>query len=501
MASGFSDPRGRRKRLRTGLAALLVLTTNAAAETAVIDPAARTTPFPHFWEAMMGSGRAALALRDAWRQDLRTVKGLTGLGYVRFHAIFHDEMGVYGESAPGVPAYDFQYVDQVYDAMLATGVRPFVELSFMPRGLAARPDLHPFWYHPIVAPPKSDAAWAALIRAFAEHLVDRYGIDEVAQWYFEVWNEPNLDFWTGKPQQASYFRLYDTTARALKAVSPRLRVGGPATAQAAWVEAFLKHAAAGKVPVDFVTTHIYGTDDASRVLGPGHPKRLDDLVCRSLRMVRDQIAASPLPGLPLVVSEVNATFDARSPILASSAMGPWLAETISGCDGLTAMLSYWTFSDVFEEQGVARKPFAEGFGLIGLDGIPKPSLAAFAALHLLGDQRIPVSTPHLLATRRNDGAIVVAAWNGHGSGPAAFDLALGSGRFTALLHRVDEDHANAPALYRRMGSPTYPSRAQVAELCAAGMPTPPETAGATDGHLRFEVPADGLAVVEIRPVG
>jgi len=112
---------------------------------------------------------------------------------------------------------------------LKNGVRPFVEISFMPKKLALRQDVHPFWYKQIVSPPKDYTKWDDLMRAFAQHLVDRYGVDEVAQWYFEVWNEPNIDFWTGDPKQATYFELHDHTARALKSVNSRLRVGGPAT--------------------------------------------------------------------------------------------------------------------------------------------------------------------------------------------------------------------------------------------------------------------------------
>src|SRR5271167_1786543 len=200
----------------------------------VIDASAPAHPFPHFWEQMFGSGRAILTLRDSYRHDLRDVKQITGFEYVRFHAVFHDEVGIYDEDSQGHPLYNFTYVDQIYDGLLANGVRPFVELSFMPKKLAARDILHPFWYKPNVSPPKDWNEWDDLISQFARHLVVRYGIDEVALWYFEVWNEPNLDFWAGDPKQATYWQLYDHTVRAIKSVDSHLRVGGPSTAQAAW---------------------------------------------------------------------------------------------------------------------------------------------------------------------------------------------------------------------------------------------------------------------------
>ncbi|MCU1313943.1 MAG: hypothetical protein JWM54_1700, partial [Acidobacteriaceae bacterium] len=204
-------------------------------ESILIDAQAPATPLPHFWEQMFGSGHANLALREDYRNDLTAVKSVTEMKYVRFHGILDDENGVYTEDEHGQPQYNFTYVDEIYDGLLARGVRPVVEISFMPKQLAAHAAPHAFWYKPNVAPPKDYARWDALIRALGQHLVERYGADEVAQWYFEVWNEPNIDFWVGEPKQATYFELYSHTARALKAASPRLRVGGPASSAMEWV--------------------------------------------------------------------------------------------------------------------------------------------------------------------------------------------------------------------------------------------------------------------------
>src|SRR5271170_3279778 len=250
-------------RLLTFRLAVLVLILSiplqaSSQEVIQIDAHAQATPFPHFWEQMFGSGRAILTLRESYRDDLRAVKKVTDFRYVRFHAILHDELGVYNEDEHGNPVYNFAYVDQVYDGLLKNGVKPCVEISFMPKKLAFNPDaLHPFWYKQNVSPPKSMERWDDLMTHFAQHLVDRYGIEEVSQWYFEVWNEPNIDFWNGIPRDKSYFDLYDHTARDLKKVNPRLRVGGPATAAAAWVSDFLNHAAANHVPVD----DLFGTKE------------------------------------------------------------------------------------------------------------------------------------------------------------------------------------------------------------------------------------------------
>ena len=267
-------------------------------ETLTIDRNAPSHPFPHYWERMFGSGRAILSLRDSYRSDLRKVKQATGFEYIRFHAIFHDEVGLYDEDAAGNPVYNFSYVDQIYDGLLQNGVRPFVELSFMPQKLAAQQIMQDFWYHPIVSPPKDWAKWDDLISHFAQHLVDRYGIDEVSQWYFEVWNEPNLDFWAGDPHEETYYQLYDVTARALKKVNPRLRVGGPATAQAAWVDRFIAHAVENHVPVDFVSTHVYGNDLAKDVFGTDEEIPRTQMVCRAVHKVHDQVRASARPACP-----------------------------------------------------------------------------------------------------------------------------------------------------------------------------------------------------------
>jgi xylan 1,4-beta-xylosidase len=238
------------------LALVCVTTQRAKAQEEIaVDARGQTTPFPHFWEEMFGSGRAILTLRESYRDDLRAVKQVADFRYVRFHAILHDEVGVYNEDEHGNPAYNFSYVDQIYDGLLKNGVKPFVEISFMPKKLAFNPDaLHPFWYKQNVSPPKSMELWDGLMTKFAQHLVDRYGVNEVSTWYFEVWNEPNIDFWNGIPRQRSYFELYAHTAKDLKGVNPRLRVGGPATAAAAWVGDFLKFTTDNHVPTILLRT-------------------------------------------------------------------------------------------------------------------------------------------------------------------------------------------------------------------------------------------------------
>lgn len=477
-------------------------------QTVLVDGSTATTPFPHFWEQMFGSGRAILSLRESYRNDLRAVKKITEFQYVRFHGIFLDEVGVYSENQQGKSEYNFTYIDQIYDGLLQNGVRPFVEISFMPKDLASALDYQGFWYKPIVSPPKDYAKWDDLIRSFTQHLVERYGIDEVSKWYFEVWNEPNLNFWTGDPKQESYFELYDHTAQDIRAVSPRLRVGGPSTAQAAWIKEFIAHTVEHKVPVDFISSHIYAMDSADKVFGSGVTMPEAEMVYRGTLKMHDDIASSARPGLPLIVSEFSAG-RVNSGQRDTLYMGPWLANVIRETDGLTAMMSFWPFSDVFEEHGIPDAPFTnhsahEGRGLIAPDGIPKPSYIAFALLHRLGDQRIGNANSSVIVTRRKDGALVILLWDLASEGEAnisrKFVLQFRHlvGRSQVLVYRLDERHEDTLAAYQAMGSPQYPTHAQVEKLWQVARILPAEAEPIEKSSMTIDVPPNGLALVEVR---
>ena len=468
-----------------------------------VNALASAHPFPHFWERVFGSGRAVLTLRESYRQDLREVKRITGLEYVRFHAIFHDEVGIYDEDPQGKAVYNFSYADQIYDGLLANGVRPFVELSFMPKKLAAKDMPHPFWYKQNVSPPKDWAKWDELITEFTKHLVARYGGEEVSRWYFEVWNEPNIDFWGGDPKQSTYWELYDHTARALKAVCPGTRVGGPATAQAAWVDVFIRHCADQGVPLDFISTHVYGNDLAKDVFGTSESIPRNQMVARAVKQVHDQIRSSARPDLPLIWSEFNASFMNEPAVTDSLYMGPWLADTVRQCDGLVDVLAFWTFSDVFEEQGVVKTPFYGGFGLLAAGGIPKPAFNAFKLLHRLGDERMELDSDWALLTRKKDGSLVLAVWNyappeqaGAAKTVTLCFKGLNSKRCSIL--RLDAAHGDFHAVYESMGSPRYPTGAQIEQLTKAAGLGPSETRRLSHAELTLTLPAHGLAVIDLK---
>jgi len=455
---------------------------------------------------MFGSGRAILSLRESYRRDLRSVKAVTEFRYVRFHDILDRDVGVFTEDKNGNPVYNFSYVDQIYDGLLANGIRPYVELSFMPPQLASKPIRQAFWYHPIVAPPKSWTLWDDLITKFAQHLVARYGISEVSKWYFEVWNEPNLDFWAGVPKQATYYELYDHTARDLKRVSPRIRVGGPATAQAAWVASFIRHDVKNDVPVDFISTHVYGDDTAQNVFHTDETISRRDMVCRAARKVHNEVAASARPQLPIIFSEYNATYMNLSYVTDSIFMGPWLANTIRECDGLTKMMSYWTFSDVFDEQGVIKSPFYGGFGIVAEGGVPKPAFNAFKLLHKLGHVRIPADSDSALATRagKKKKALEIAVWNYSAPRAAgetkAYILQIDGwhGGHKVLIYRLDAKHGNVLPAYEAMGSPASPTQQQYEELRNAARLGPPQKGKLRKNQITVTLPPKALDLIEVR---
>ena len=481
------------------LAALNAQAPEDGAEEITLDARTPARPFPHVWEKMAGSGRAILSLRADYRRDLKVVGNATEIRYVRFHGIFDDEVGVYDEDAQGRPLYNWSYVDQIYDGLLEGGFRPYVELSFMPKKLAANLEPHAFWYKPFPSPPTRYTKWEDLVYNFAAHLVHRYGAAEVRQWYFEVWNEPNIDFWTGQPKQATYFELYDHAARAIKRADPGLRVGGPATAQAAWVGDMIAHAVANGVPLDFVSTHVYANDTAQDVFGTSEQISRRDMVGRAVRKVYDQVKASARPDLPIYWSEYNASYKNELDVTDSAFMGPWLANNIRLCDGFTAGMSYWTFSDVFEEQGVIKTPFYGGYGLIAEGGIPKPAFHAFAMLHRLGDQRMQPGLNDALVTKRSDGTLAVAVWNYAPPGqdgpprPVRIHLAGASRSARFQVEVVDPNHGSALPAWRAMGSPRFPTAAQYQQLRQASAVTEKLD------QPSFILPAHSLALVEVKP--
>ena len=364
-----------------------------------------------FYREVVGAGRAAEGLRADWQRDLKIVHEECGFKYIRFHGLLHDEMGVYSEDKKGNPIYNFQYIDALYDAILNTGMKPFVEFAFMPDKLKSN-DKTIFWWKGNIAPPNNYEKWHKLIQELVRHLTERYGENEVKQWYFEVWNEPNLDFFfTGN--QAEYFKLYESTAKAVKSVSPNYRVGGPATAGRAWITETIDFAYQNKVPLDFITTHDYGVSGIGFDENGIQKLFLDtspDAIIGGVKEVNGKIRSSSMPNLPLHYTEWSSSYSSRDPVHDSYLSASYILSKLKGSEGFADSMSYWTFTDIFEENGTVPNAFHGGFGLINFHGLRKPSFYAYQFLNRLGDEELKSNDADSWITRSKN-AVQVLFWN------------------------------------------------------------------------------------------
>ncbi|MGH9359152.1 MAG: GH39 family glycosyl hydrolase [Terriglobia bacterium] len=464
---------------------------------------------PHYWEFAVGGGHAILTLRTDYHRDLQSIAEAAGIRSVRFHGIFDHEVGVCTKKPGGGVEYNFQYVDQIYDSLVDLGLHPFVELSFMPPVLASG-DKTVFWYQGNITPPRSMSQWVSLVEIFARHLVSRYGASEVRQWKFEVWNEPNLNFWAGT--QAGYFDFYHHTAIALKSADPQLQAGGPATAQTAWIPEFLSACRTRGSPVDFVSTHIYADDPQESVFGKQVHYPLDQVIPRALAKVRDQVLASASPHLPIFITEWNSTYMNESLLNDTAFNASFISNTLNQCADLVEGMSFWCSSDVFEEQGVPKELFYGGYGMIASRRIPKPSFHAFTLLHRLGAERLLAGSGPLIATRRADESVAVLLWNftprdeeGKPVAGATVTMKLSlkelGNRRNATIIRVDDQHGSALPSYHGMGSPRYPTLDQIDVLRRAAQlpPAMPLRIGSAEPAIvSVELPPRSIALIELK---
>jgi xylan 1,4-beta-xylosidase len=543
--------------LFAALAANVVLGQSAADTSIVLraDAVAPGKPLVHYWSKVVGAGRANEALRATWQEELRTAHQYAGFEYVRFHGIFHDDMFVYREDSDGHPVYNFQYVDDVFDRMLAEGVKPFVELGFVPEEMATIPNTD-FWWKANGSPPKDNAKWAELVRHLLQHCVDRYGREEVRTWYFEVWNEPNLRYFFKNGTQAQYFELYKVTAQIVKSVDRQLRVGGPATSnfhipdtslkdgaakqlagqaiasgeggdwQPIWVEDFLRYCAQNKLPVDFVSTHPYPTDFPLDVAGQS-----DSRVRRNIDSTRDDLTTlrkivdrSAYPHAEIQLTEWSSSPSGLDHSHDSLAAAAFIAKTNLESIGLVDSLSYWVFTDVFEEERRTDSIFHGGFGLINYQQIVKPAFHAYRFLNQLGDTTL-AATPGAIVTRDSHTQRLAAILYNY---PAELKVSLpktatveaadaivatGSARplsltltglpphATFLLETLDSTHGNSVATWEQMGRPEPPTREQTALLQQSAWATAREYLHAdATGTLVLQRPLAAWAVCLLKQI-
>jgi xylan 1,4-beta-xylosidase len=369
--------------------------------------------FNSMFKECIGAGRANEGLRADWQQQLAYVKKECGFKYIRMHGLLTDDMGVYREDRKGNPEYNFQYIDVLYDYILSIGMKPFVELGFMPEALASGRQTI-FWWRGNVTPPKDYMKWEALIRNLTLHFTERYGTDEVKTWYFEVWNEPNLSpgFWTGT--QEEYFKLYRYSVNAIKSVNKEYRVGGPATAGAAWEVETIDFCKKNNLPLDFISTHSYGVKQGYLDEFGNSGTILDKnpmSVCGDVLNSRKEIAGSSTPNLELHYTEWSASYTPADPIHDSYHEAAYVLDKIKRVGDAANSMSYWVFTDIFEEPGPRFTPFHGGFGLLNYQSINKPAFFSYKFMNKLGKTELMNTDSSSWACKDEKGNIQILLWD------------------------------------------------------------------------------------------
>ena len=483
-------------------------------------------PLNTMFKFCVGAGRANEGLRADWQQQLACVHRECGFEYVRMHGLFCDDMGVYRDY--GTPEYNWQYIDRLYDFLETIGMKPFVELGFMPGGLSSGSQTI-FWWKGNVTPPRDMTKWADFIRAFVLHERERYGDAEVRTWYFEVWNEPNLKggFWAGTQQQ--YFDLYAATARAIKSVSPDYKVGGPATAGCGWIPEFIHFCDTNHAPVDFISTHTYGVEsgfldehgDGGTVLS-----RNPDSISGDVKRVRQQIAESAIPGLELHFTEWSSSYTPSDPFHDSYHSAAYILDKLKQSGDGAQSMSYWTFTDIFEECGPRWEAFHGGFGLMNYQDIKKPAFYAYQFLNRLGPVALKDNDPSSWICKDTNGGVQALVWDFTNTHPGpqvhnqvfyqrdlpaqskykvTLDLShLPKGKYTVTTYKVGDRVNDAYATYRDLGSPAQLTRAQVEQIRAANSGAPEAVRTITIGRKgkfndQFDLRENDVVLVTLRP--
>ena len=510
------------------------------------------TPLRHMWSTCVGAGRANEGLRADWQRHLEQTVKSCGFRYLRFHGLFHDDMFAYRE-VNGQPVYNWQYIDVLFDGMLAAGIRPFVEIGFCPRDLATETGTM-MWWKGHGSPPNDYGKWAAFVAAFVRHCQARYGRAEVRQWYFEVWNEPNLHpFFTGTRSQ--YFELYRVTAEAVKGADPALRVGGPATSnfvfdarfdgekedpklgaraleqdpdvqawRPVWVAEFLRWCAERKVPVDFVSSHPYPTDFAL----DGHGvcrgiARKREATVEDLRTLRAIVRDSAYPDAEIHCTEWSSSPSSRDHTHDFPQAATYVVMTNLEARATVDSLSYWVFTDVFEEEGAGDTLWHGGFGMMNFQGLAKPVWHAYRFLNLLGTVTLAQGEGYIV-TRDEQGRAAALLYHypaeHAGTVPitksaeaAHATLGIGTTRVARLslaglrpgasfaVETVDAVSGWSRGAWESMGCPPDPTREQLAYLDRSSQPVVQFLTADDRGVLAAEFTLNPWAVMMLREIG
>ncbi len=430
----------------------------------------------------IGTGRMGLALQKAYHDQLALVQEDIRFSHIRGHGLFSDDMAIYQEyeeNGATKAEYTFTYLDMVMDDYLSLGIKPFLELGFMPQKLASGTQTI-FYWKGHVTPPKDYGKWAELIKATLNHLIDRYGREEVISWPIEVWNEPNLPgFWKGADMQ-EYFKLYEVSAKAVKEVDLRLRVGGPAICgvdDERWLKEFLTHCVKEQLPLDFVTRHAYATEMPDHDGHYDYQKlRSPEVMLEELRISRNIIDSFPeYRGMEMHITEFNTSYTPRNPIHDTNLNAAYIARLLSEMGDTCASYSYWTFGDIFEEAGVAFTPFSGCFGLVANGMIRKPTFWTFSFFRQLKGTGVARNDNYIL-TKDADGNLHGIAWNPveeiseHSDLDLSLTMNAQNGTYALITKRVDEVVCNPLKVWLDLGSPSNPSKEQLELIRSCSLP-------------------------------
>ncbi len=410
----------------------------------------------HFWEHTVGSSHATMALRADWQKQLSQCHRELGFMHVRFHGILSDDMGTL-VNENNTLIYSFFNADQICDFLLSIGMKPFMELSFMPTALSSGSDTV-FKYKGNINEPSDYKKWETLIKKIITHWVERYGLAEVSKWFFEVWNEPNLDaFWKG--DEPAYFKLYRHTSKAIKQVNKNLKVGGPATANNKWIKGFVDFCESNKLPLDFISTHHYPTDSFGK---PG-----DDTVTQLSKSKRSALqqeakkVKKEAGDKPVYYTEWSTSSNPFDGLHDEPYAACVIIKTIMEANGLVKGYSYWTFSDIFEENYFSSVPFHGGFGLMNIYGIPKPAYRAYELLYRLGNELLDVKGNHVtvdiwIVRDKMKLNIIITNWalplHAIKTETVKINLENTGEIKAAFIERIDEDHCNPKRAWKKTGS-------------------------------------------------
>ena len=475
----------------------------------------QSIPFNNKVDYCIGTGRMGLALQKEYFEQLKLVQEAIGFEYIRGHGLFCDDMSIYQEyeeNGEKKAEYNFTYLDFVMDNYQELGIKPFLELGFMPNALASG-DQTVFYWKGNVTPPQSYAGWCQLVQATLKHLMDRYGAEYILTCPIEIWNEPNLTgFWKDADME-EYFKLFKETFYAIKAVHPNFRVGGPAICgvdDERWMKEFLSFCDQENIPLDFVTRHHYTTELPERAGHYGYQElTIPEDGIQKLHVTRNIVDSfEAYKDKEIHITEFNTSYIPNNPLHDTNQNAAYIAHQLSWLGEDNASYSYWTFGDIFEEFGVPFAPFHGGFGLVANGGIPKPTFWSFKFFKEIKDGKCLYKDEHTVIVEKADGSYGIIAWN-HNTVrenkkmELDYRLPVDGNQYCLIEKRVGEKQCNPLKIWHNLGEPRSLSKKQKELIKEASSPAvDSRLIESKESEIHFSIELDEFDVVylEVSPI-